>query len=538
MANEPIKILLVEDNPGDAVLIEQSLRGVRRLNFTLSRVGRLAEIPAALQAGSVDLMLLDLNLPDSFGLDTVRRAVGLAPGIAIVVLTGMDDEDTGLEAMRLGAQDFLMKSDMEKWALVRSIRHAIERQQAQQALQNAHDELEKKVEERTAELQRLNQVLQMVTACNQALVRATDEPSLLLEICQIILDVGGYRMAWVGFAENGPDKKVIPVASVGFEDGYLERANISWADNERGRGPTGKAIRTGQIHVGRDFLSDHELALWREEAIKRDFRSSVAVPLSSGDRTIGAVTFYAAEPEAFDEKKIDVLKQLADDLAFGITALRTQGALRRVEREVLEATEREQQRIGRDLHDSIQGSLVGMKMMLEVAKHSASAKSPELAGRLDEIMDIADQTLKQTRSLSRSLCPMELAGNGLARALERLAATTDSLFRVPCSFVCSDANRIEDEQAASQLYYISHEAVNNAIKHAKAKQIAIRLSCRPEGIDLWIEDDGVGISEVVCPTGGMGLRTMSYRAKMIGAKLSVSRGPGGGTVVQCRWQQQ
>ena len=536
MTEDLIRILLVEDSLSDAVLLEESLRAVRRVRTSMSRVAQLGLVGDALKANPADIILLDLNLPDSRGLDTVRRAILEAPNIPIVVMTGLDDEDTGLEAMRLGAQDFLMKGELDKWSLMRAIRHAIERKQTQQALQRAYDELEQKVLDRTAELQRLNQDLRMVSACNEALVRATDEQALLSSICQIILDVGGYRMAWVGFADNGPDKRVVPAASVGFEQGYMEAARITWADDERGQGPAGVAIRTGQVRVAQDFLADPELSLWRELAVQRGFRSSIALPLVSGGQTIGALMLYAGQPAAFDEKQIDLLRQLADDLAFGITAVRTQGALRRVEREVLEATEREQQRLGRDLHDSIQGSLAGIKMMLEAAKRTACDTAPDLVDQLHEIVNVTDDTLKQTRGLARSLCPMELAGDGLARALDRLAVTTNSLYRIPCTFDCTGKSWIDDEQAATQLYYITHEAVNNALKHAKAKQIAIRLHSLPQEISVSIEDDGVGISENSCPTGGLGLRTMSYRATMIGARLDIHRGQDGGTVVECQWQ--
>jgi PAS domain S-box-containing protein len=408
-----------------------------------------------------------------------------------------------------------------------------QRNMAQEALRDAKVQLELHVQDRTAELLRLNKMLQMLNACNEILVRATDESAMLHEICQAILTVGGYRMAWVGFAQDGPDKKVVPVACVGIEQGYLVDANITWADDEYGRGPTGTAIRTGTVRVCHDFLTDPRLAPWRQQALKRGYQSSIAMPLFSDGKTMGALTIYASQPAEFDEKIIEMLKPFADDLAFGIAILRTRGALRQVEREVLEATEREQQRIGRDLHDSIQGSLAGMKMMLGVAKRSAGQHAPDLAEQLQQAMNVADDTIKQVRGLSRSLCPMELADGGLAQALERLASITDSLFRIPCTFSYVGDKLINDEKTASQLYYISHEAVNNALKHAKAHKIAIYLQFNGRELDLRVEDDGVGIDETCRPTSSLGLRTMAYRASIIGAKLSIHPGLSGGTIVHC-----
>lgn len=192
-------------------------------------------------------------------------------------------------------------------------RRVAELKAAQEALKKARDELERKVRERTEELRLANQTLRMISECNQALVRAADEYALVHEICQIIVKMGGYRMAWVGLAEEDEARTVRPVAVVGIEQGYLERAHISWADNERGRGPTGTCIRTGEVRIGRNFLTDPELAPWRDEALARGFQSSIALPLMSAGKVFGALTLYAGEPEVFDEGRAALLRELADD---------------------------------------------------------------------------------------------------------------------------------------------------------------------------------------------------------------------------------
>ena len=131
-----------------------------------------------------------------------------------------------------------------------------------------------------------SRALKAITECRQALIRATNEMELLNEVCRIIVEVGGYRMAWVGYAEEDAYKSVRPVAQTGFDEGYVEKLNLTWADKERGRGPTGKAIRTGKPAICRDTLSDPDFALWREEARKRNFHSILALPLI-GDSPLG-----------------------------------------------------------------------------------------------------------------------------------------------------------------------------------------------------------------------------------------------------------
>jgi PAS domain S-box-containing protein len=179
-----------------------------------------------------------------------------------------------------------------------------------------------------AELYRVNRALKTLSECNQRLIRATEKSIFLSEICQIIVGVGGYRLAWVGLAEQDEGKTVRPAAQAGYEEGYLENLNITWSDTEAGRGPTGTAIRTGKVYICRNILTDPNFEPWCAEAKKRGYASSIAIPLIAENPPLGALNIYASEPDAFDKEEINLLSELADDLAFGIVALHT-----RVERE-------------------------------------------------------------------------------------------------------------------------------------------------------------------------------------------------------------
>jgi PAS domain S-box-containing protein len=181
------------------------------------------------------------------------------------------------------------------------------------------------------ELRRANRSLRMLSACNHALIHAENEESLLNSICQIIVEAGGYRLAWVGFKEKDQEKTVRPVAQAGYEEGYLESLHITWANRERGRGPTGRAIRSGEPSIAKDILNDPSFAPWRAEAIKRGFASSVALPLEIRGKTFGALNIYSSKADAFDTAEVDLLGELAGDLSFGIIALRA-----RIEQEIAE----------------------------------------------------------------------------------------------------------------------------------------------------------------------------------------------------------
>jgi diguanylate cyclase (GGDEF)-like protein len=170
---------------------------------------------------------------------------------------------------------------------------------------------------------RLNRALRLLSACNQTLVHATAEQSLLDDICRLIVDSGGYRMAWVGYAQDDVGKTVRPAAVAGVEQDYLQNVRISWADDDYGHGPTGTAIRSGATIVNPDFLTDATARPWREAATLRGYRSSVALPLIEEGRTFGALMIYAVDAGAFIGEEIKLLEELAGDLAFGVTTLRS-----------------------------------------------------------------------------------------------------------------------------------------------------------------------------------------------------------------------
>jgi PAS domain S-box-containing protein len=185
-----------------------------------------------------------------------------------------------------------------------------------------------------AQLLRINRANRALSRCNQVLVRAVDEPTLLQQICQIVVEEAGYRLCWVGRAENDEAKSVVPLAQAGFEEGYLQTLNITWADTERGQGPTGTCIRTGRTTLAKDIATDPKMIPWRAEALKRGYASSVAIPLIVDSTAFGALMIYAADPDAFGPEEVNLLSELADDLAFGIAALRARSERARAEEEV------------------------------------------------------------------------------------------------------------------------------------------------------------------------------------------------------------
>lgn len=176
--------------------------------------------------------------------------------------------------------------------------------------------------QQTVALAHLNRALRVVNACNTAMIQTDNEQALLEEICRVSVEAGGYGMAWVGIAVHDDLRHVRPVASYGHAEGYLDSLDVRWSNTAQGRGPTGTAIRTGQVTVARDIETDTNFGPWRASALQHGYASSIALPLRDRGQVFGAMCIYAAEVDAFDSESVELLSRLADNLAYGLTALR------------------------------------------------------------------------------------------------------------------------------------------------------------------------------------------------------------------------
>lgn len=210
---------------------------------------------------------------------------------------------------------------------------------------------------------------------------------------------------------------------------------------------------------------------------------------------------------------------------------------KRLEREIQEISEREKRRIGQDLHDGLGQYLTGIACMVKVVEQKLASRDLPEAGDVKKITTMVNETISQARDLARGLCPVELENNGLQAALQELADRV-SRTNVNCVIKAPQVTKVYDNAAAIHLYRIAQEAVNNAIKHGRAKNITIGLSTQNNQVTLTVQDDGCGLPKGSSKASGMGLRVMNYRAAMIGATVSVAPGPDCGTIVTCVMQNR
>lgn len=213
-----------------------------------------------------------------------------------------------------------------------------------------------------------------------------------------------------------------------------------------------------------------------------------------------------------------------------LASLEDHTEVNRLEREFLDMSERERQRIAFDLHDDLCPRLIGIEVLIEILKQRLKREFQDTADYADKIQQLIKESIRKIRMLSRGLCPMDIVTHGFDSSLSELAGYVEEVFGIACNLDCDGSNPFTDNSVATHAYYIVHEAVHNAIKHACARTITIHFSTLEGKIRVLIQDDGKGIFQEAGDRG-MGLKIMAYRAKRINASLEITECTGGGTMV-------
>jgi signal transduction histidine kinase len=207
---------------------------------------------------------------------------------------------------------------------------------------------------------------------------------------------------------------------------------------------------------------------------------------------------------------------------------------KQLENQVLEVSELERRRVGRDLHESLGQKLAGASFLLEGLVRDRGPDGPQDDSVAAQVIGVLKDSVAHVRAITKGLDPVDLGGGGFLAGLEHLAAGAEKTYGVQCRFRCDEEPPLRDKVTATHLYHIAREAVANAARHGQAKRIEIVLTKDDRGVILWVKDDGTGIAQAGPErSGGMGLRIMRYRAGAAGGTLTVLPGPEGGTVVRC-----
>lgn len=277
-------------------------------------------------------------------------------------------------------------------------------------------------------------------------------------------------------------------------------------------------------------LSVISVALWVAGDIAADAYSNMVVPLWNG---FLRVIFYMVVVGLLTElrKSHANLESRAREKALALTA--EIAARENLESELLRIIEREQRRFGQDIHDSLCQHLTATALAGQALTERLDHRDNPEAQRAARVVELVELGIELARDLAKGLNPIEMRAYGLMQGLEQFAVATSQLFGVVCRFECSYPVPFADGDTATHVYRIAQEAVSNAIKHGKARNIVIRLETSENEKILNVIDDGTGFRLPRGNTSGMGLRIMNYRARVTGGHLEVIQEPGSGTRIVC-----
>lgn len=458
MRSDGTKVLLVEDNPADSRLVQELLISSGD-TFDVHTTTTLAGCLSALSTSDFHVVILDLSLPDSFGLKTFVT-VQQAHRCPIVVVSGAGERSLALEAVKRGAQDYLVKDQLNSELLTRALSYAIERDRLKESLRTSEEHFRQLAEH-------IRDVFWVYD----------------IEFDQVTYISPAYETIW----GRAPDK--LPMTPEHYFSSVLadDRPKIIQIFRER-------AASEGYDEQYRIARPDGEVRWIRDRAVAvKDERNCVY-------RIVG----------------------IAED-----TTVRKE-----LEHQVLEAATREQHRISRDLHDSVGQELTGLGYLAQSLSRKLAAKSEKDSQIARAIAESVQTTLGEVRGAIRGLAPVELDSHGFMAALEQLVGTTRERFDIRCRVTYDQPVLVEDNSVATHLFRIVQEAINNSIKHANAREILVTLESKLNQLELTVQDDGVGFDRQQRHSG-LGLNTMMYRARAIGASLSIVSSPGAGTKVVC-----
>lgn len=245
-----------------------------------------------------------------------------------------------------------------------------------------------------AEIEHANRALATLSAVNRTLVHAASEDELLQKVCQAIVEQHGYQLAWVGYAQHDESKSIKIMAHAGTSEGYLENLRLSWGENERGMGPSGRAIRSGEPQLCQDVARDPQFQLWREAALQHGLAASIALPLKN-DGVFGMLNVYAGEANAFRVNEVALPEEMADDLSFGVHTQHT-----RHERDL--ALEKNQQQL-LQLQQSLEDTVRAIATIVEL-------RDPYTAGHQIRVADLATAIARQMGLSEERVHAIHLAG--------------------------------------------------------------------------------------------------------------------------------
>ena len=346
-----------------------------------------------------------------------------------------------------------------------------------------------------SELRRVNRVLQAISECHDALIRAQDEEELLADVCRIVVEAGGYALAWVGYPMDDEGKHIETQAHWGDGEGYVEKLELTWMDEGLGLGPAGTSIRTREPFSVQDTSTNQELR-WHSEPYQRGFRSLVTIPMFYGDEVAGVLAVYDRAVGAFDERGVHLLQRFADDLAYGIGALRSRESQREAEAQLRDLLESKDELIASIAHE-LRTPLAGVVGFAQILRDDDATLDP--VSRAEMIRLVADQGMDLTNIVDDLLVAAKTEAGTLVMAKVRvdLRAQAAQVIEawgsdVVASIEITGTPAISTGDPA-RVRQVLRNLVTNALRYG-GDQITVRVGGDDRNVFVRVEDDGGGVA--------------------------------------------
>jgi two-component system, NarL family, sensor histidine kinase UhpB len=481
-----MRILMVEDNPGDVRLLREHLAGDRRVAelFQVTHVDRLALALESLERFSFEVVLLDLSLPDSQGIETLRRMNEARPGMPIVVLTSIDDEVLGLQLLQSGAQDYLIKGEVTSSLLRRAVRYAVERKRAEVELHRSELFLE----------------------------------SIVENIPHMIFVKDADQLRFVRFNRAGEELL-----------GHTRQNLLGKSDYEL----FPKDEADSFTSADRDVLKSRKVLDIPEEPIltkAKGLRSLHTKKIPILDKNDHPVYLLGISEDITERKRAD------NQLRRSFELLRTLSQRLDVVRE------EERTRIARELHDELGVRMTCMKMdlsrLLGMMRESLFPRE-KMEEKIRSMSAETDATIAEVQRLAAELRPGVLDDLGLVAAIEWQCQDFERRSGIRCLCEASFDQITISPSRATAAFRICQEALTNVARHAKATFVRVLVKEKGEDVLIEIQDNGQGIPpEKLNDAASLGLLGMKERSMAIGGWLEIAGWPGKGTTVTLRLRCQ
>jgi signal transduction histidine kinase len=414
------------------------------------------------------------------------------------------------------------------------------------------DVTERKRAER--ELERVSRLNIARSHVNQAIVRTHDRKILFRRVCQVLVEQGGFGMAWIGW-RSARTEQLVPVAVYGEQGEYLTGLDVYTDERPQGQGPSGIAYRGGKPYICNDAFSDPVTMLWRPEFQRRGLFASAAFPIRRAARVRGVLSVYAKEVGFFRDKEIALLEEVADDLTFALDHFASEAARRYAEaateqyarrlqatsHRLLTVQEAERRVLARELHDAVGQELTALSLNLTIIGGALPGETPDkVRERLEDSQELLEDTTRHLRDIMVELRPPGLDELGLLAALREHASHVGRRAELAINVTGVEPRPRLPPTEEIALFRIAQEALNNVVKHAQASECSISLRQNESAVVLRIIDNGAGFDTRRKPEMGgygMGTTTMRERAEAIGAQLRLEATPGAGTriTIELSW---